>query len=286
MTRALVLGGGGPVGIAWEAGLVVGFAQCGVDLAAADRIIGTSAGSNVGAQLALGHDLAANMAAHLDAGEARPGPPAGSNESMASRLGALMEAMANAAGIEGTPEEARAFIGRFALDADTGPEEDFIALFGEVTSPEWPPAFACTAIDATTGEFVVWNQDSGVDLQRAVASSCSVPGIFPPITIDGARYVDGGIRSALNADLASGHDRVLVVSCMSSGTPGMDIVGEVAGLRNSGATVELIEPDDTFVEVTGGGMFLMDSSRMPAAYAAGQALAEAEADRVRAVWTA
>ena len=279
------------MGIAWEAGLAVGLAQHGIDLGAADYIVGTSAGSNVGAQLALGRDLAAALATHLDTGQpsnvdpANP-EPADPSVSMPGRLLQLMEAMAGAAALDGSAEEARAFIGRFALDADTGPEEDFVAVFDAVASPEWPGAFACTAIDATTGEFVVWNQDSGVDLQRAVASSCSVPGIFPPITIDGTRYIDGGMRSPLNADLAAGYDQVLVVSCMSSGTPGMDIVGEIAGLRNAGAVVELIEPDDAFTEIAGGGMFLMDASRMPAAYEAGQALAGAEAGRVLAIWTA
>ena len=53
MTRALVLGGGGPVGIAWESGLIAGFAEKGVDLSSAEYIIGTSAGSVVGSQLTL-----------------------------------------------------------------------------------------------------------------------------------------------------------------------------------------------------------------------------------------
>ena len=52
--RALVLGGGGPVGIAWESGLIAGLAEAGVDLSTADFVIGTSAGSFVGAYLAAG----------------------------------------------------------------------------------------------------------------------------------------------------------------------------------------------------------------------------------------
>src|SRR6476619_245244 len=58
-TRALVLGGGGPVGIAWESGLLAGLAKAGVDLGQADFILGTSAGAFVGARLALGAETRA-----------------------------------------------------------------------------------------------------------------------------------------------------------------------------------------------------------------------------------
>ena len=58
---------------------------------------------------------------------------------------------------------------------------------------DWPArAYACTAVDAETGEFVTWSKDSGVPIERAIASSCCVPGIFPPITINGRHW--GGIR--------------------------------------------------------------------------------------------
>lgn len=120
-------------------------------------------------------------------------------------------------------EEARAKLGQFALEQGVGPEERFIELFSAFADAGWPASFSCTAVDATTGAFVVWDQASGVDLQLAVASSCCVPGIFPPITIGDARYIDGGMRSPLNADLASGHDQVVVVSCMKGDLPGLGI---------------------------------------------------------------
>ena len=62
MTRALVLGGGGPVGVAWEVGLIAGLEQEGVRLADADLFVGTSAGSIVGAMLALGRPTAELLA--------------------------------------------------------------------------------------------------------------------------------------------------------------------------------------------------------------------------------
>src|ERR1700744_1531192 len=63
--RALVLGGGGVTGIAWETGLIAGLAGLGIDLAAADVIIGTSAGSLVGTDIACGQDLEALYQAQL-----------------------------------------------------------------------------------------------------------------------------------------------------------------------------------------------------------------------------
>ena len=65
------------------------------------------------------------------------------------------------------------------------------------------------AVDAETGELTVFTRDSGVGLVNAVTASCAVPGIWPSATVNGRRYIDGGTRSATNADLAVGADRVL-----------------------------------------------------------------------------
>src|SRR5579862_1901802 len=113
MTRALVLGGGGPVGIAWESGLVAGLARGGVDLGQADFTLGTSAGSFVGARLALGSDAAtfadAIVADKIPGEDRRPasgGPP--------PDLSALMRLMGEAQGGLRNPAEVRQEIGAFA----------------------------------------------------------------------------------------------------------------------------------------------------------------------------
>src|SRR3569833_4186439 len=109
------------------------------------------------------------------------------------------------------PAEVRAEIGAVALAALTMDEEAFLESFGRsfstLPTDAWPErAFACTAVDAEKGAFQLWTKESGVGVVRAVASSCSVPGVDPPVTLNGRRYIDGGMRSPTIADLATGFD--------------------------------------------------------------------------------
>lgn len=289
MTRALVLGGGGPVGVAWESGLVAGLGKGGVDLGVADAIIGTSAGSFVGAQLALGIDLAGTVAslpttrvAFVESGVAMPPP---------ERMEALMTALASSAEGDAPPEEARRDLGKLALEEGVVTEEEFLGFFAVLEGREWPERFACTAIDTASGEFVVWRAGSDVDVWHAVASSCSVPLVFPPVTIGGKRYMDGGMRSPLNADVAVGHDKVLVVSVMVlSLPPGVSNPlfeammsgwkAEMETLKSSGSTVEIIGPSTEFLEISGWGASLMDIDKAADAYEAGTRQGFEESARV------
>src|SRR6202020_3081095 len=67
----------------------------------------------------------------------------------------------------------------------------------------WPErVLRVTAIDIVTGELVVFDRDSRVELVDAVAASCAVPGAWPPVTIGDRRYMDGGIGSTINLEIA------------------------------------------------------------------------------------
>ncbi len=287
MTRALVLGGGGPVGIGWEAGVLAGLQAQGVDVAKADFIVGTSAGSVVGAQVALGRnmtDVAERMRANARP-ESATRPVGASSEQMQALMQAFVELFTST-----EPDEVkRAKIGAFALEADTMPEERFIANFGHLGEADWPARYACTAVDAVSGGFVVWDEGSGAPLGRAVASSCAVPGIFPPITIDGRRYIDGGMRSATNADLAKGHQRVLVLSLMNPATmagPMSAIAAgfedELAAIREAGGAVEVIFPGPDAAAAIGPN--LMDPSMVTPASEAGERQGSLVADRLADFW--
>ena len=300
MTRALVLGGGGPVGIAWETGLIAGLAEAGVDLAQADYTLGTSAGSFVGSQLAMGRKVG-DMAAAILAEADRPRPIPTGNAVRAeggarpatSAMTVLFQKMQEAASGTRDPKEVRQEIGKFALEAETIDEPTFIKSFGrslaESAPDAWPKrGYACTAVDAETGEFVVWNADSKVGLARAVASSCSVPGIYPPITINGRRYIDGGMRSGSNADLATGHELVVVVGLRTAGDAEMSarmrapLEQEMQVLRDGGARTELILPDDA--SVAAFGLNLMDGRKRPGAAQAGIEQGRALAGALKQVW--
>lgn len=298
-SRALVLGGGGPVGIAWESGLVAGLAQGGVDLGQADFTMGTSAGSFVGARLALGADcktfadpiLADQIpgdGANQRGGAARNGPP--------PDLSKLMTLMGEAQGGVRNPAEVRAEIGAWALAAPTMSEDDFIESFGHsfasLPVDKWPDrGFACTAVDAKTGAFQLWTADAKVGVVRAVASSCSVPGVYPPVTLNGRRYIDGGMRSATNADMAVGHDTVLIVALRlgaGGGALGERIAArfddEVETLKAAGSTVVTITPDEASIGAFGPN--LMDFRRRPDAARAGLAQGLAYAEQMQPYWSA
>ena len=282
MTRAVVLSGGGPVGRCWEAGLITALAGDGVVLREADAVIGTSAGASVGAQLLSGGDLADLILV--------TGRPGSTGDADMARLRDLLGGTAS-------DDETRRRIGRLALDTWSIPEDEFIARFAFLRGREWPEGFACTAVDTGTGAFRVWDKEAGVELDLAVASSCAVPTLAAPITIGDRRYMDGGMRNSLNADLAMGHDVVLAVSCMLvEQPPGVDhpalrnlvatFQSQFAALREGGARVEAIGPGEEFLKVSGWGLHLMDFSRMEAAYQAGLRQGAVEANRLTDFWSA
>ena len=209
MTRGVVLGGGGIAGVAWEAGIVIGLRRAGWICRRQDVIVGTSAGSIVGSHVAFGTDLQA-LAAMPPAS-----PGAGAAAVPAVSLEVILSALAPLFDPELDPAEARRRVGAAARAAG-GDEQPYIARIASMppATDLWPPRrFLVTAVDAESGEPVAWHA-ARVPLDRAVAASCAVPAVYPPVTIGGRRYIDGGIRSATNADLAAGSSAVIVLNAI------------------------------------------------------------------------
>jgi NTE family protein len=158
-------------------------------------------------------------------------------------------------------------MGVLALSAATVDEAEFMEwisrALGEAPKQGWPQRnFACTAVDAEDGGFQIWDATSGVDLWPAVASSCGLPGLFPPVPLQGRRYMDGGLRSGANADLAVGHDIVVIVSVQKPGGPpwiAKQLDEEVESLKACDATVVVVTPDDEAGAAFGSRYFADDA---------------------------
>ncbi|RKN41423.1 patatin-like phospholipase family protein [Micromonospora endolithica] len=276
MTRALVLGGGGVTGVAWELGVLYGLAARGVDLTGADLVVGTSAGSVVGAQVCSGVAVAQLYQAQLR-------DPGGE---VAARLGwRVVARLLRAGGLTRDGARARARIGAMAVAARTPSEESRRAVI-EARLPvrQWPARrLLVTAVDAATGGFVVFEAGSGVSLVDAVGASCAVPGVWPPVTVGDRRFIDGGMRSAVNADLAAGAEAVVVLAPTSVAFGPMPrLAAQVAALRSAGSRVVVVAPDSAARAAIGRNV--LDPARRAGAARAGRAQADAVAEQVAAVW--
>lgn len=202
--RALVLGGGGVTGVAWELGILEGLRRAGVDLTDADTVIGTSAGSVVGTRVARGE-----VTIGYD-GQLRP--PDGE---IPAKLGlTTLLRLAVMLARRGEPSAKWKRVGAAALAAHPeGPEARREVIRGRIGDGPWPDTdLRIVAVDTDRGELVVFTRESGVSLLDACTASCAVPLVWPPVPINGTTYVDGGIRSPANADLAEGADVVLVLA--------------------------------------------------------------------------
>jgi len=180
------------------------------------------------------------------------------------------------------PAELRRVLGQRALAAATVPEAERRAVIaGRLPRRDWPSRkLAVVAVEAHTGDVRVFDKDSGADLVHAVTASCAIPGIWPPVTIGAGRYIDGGTRSAVNADLASGYQRILILAPMAD--PSLD--EQVAGLVAADAEVQVqvITPDDE--STAAFGLNPLDPAVRAPAARAGYAQGERAAAAVSRLW--
>jgi NTE family protein len=172
-----------------------------------------------------------------------------------------------------------------ALSARTVPEAQRRAVIeARLPAHDWPAGrLLVTAVDAESGQFMAFDRDAGVPLVDAVAASCAVPGVWPPVTIDGRRWIDGGMRSSANADLAEGYERVVVLAPIPTGFGPMTKVGDqVARLRAAGSQVATVTPDRDARRAIGRNV--LDPGRRAVSARAGHTQAATVAAEIRAVW--
>ncbi|AFA72566.1 patatin-like phospholipase family protein [Gordonia polyisoprenivorans VH2] len=220
MATAIVLGGGGLVGIGWMTGVLAALEEAGaLRLGDAAAVIGTSAGSAVGTAILQSGSAADQFDIMVRA--SRRNDELTPEGDVASALEAFFEVASS-----GAPraERARRFVELSHTHAGTEPGRRRAAVRGRYTSEIWPENLQITAL-REDGELTVFTAEeravpdgarsvAGVDLTDAVTASCAVPGIWPTVTIGGAEYIDGGSFSPTNAHLAAGFDEVIVIAPM------------------------------------------------------------------------
>lgn len=284
--RALVLGGGGASGNAWLVGIIAGLFDAGLDVTLADLIIGTSAGSTAAAQITSAPPT--ELLAAILAVASLPRPESDRSDRKAAPIRPHHNHMETTTAIITAAKDAtdmRQRMGAWALERS--------ATLGDAAQMQWRAIVAArlpihlwphrrmlvTAVNAHTGEPIVFDRHSEVDLIDAVAASTA--GGFA-CRIGDNWYIDGGYRADVNADLAIGYGRVLVIVPLGDKTRkplawGLHLAAQVEELRARGSSVEIIIPDNDSQNAIGIGMHLMDlSTRRPAAqagYNQGKALA-------------
>lgn len=257
--------------------MVAGLVEAGIDLTSADVMVGTSAGSVVGAELLSGVSIGAIYEEQLrDAAGER-----------ADRIGLGVIVRLLAASLwtrDPRSSRARARLGRAALATRTEPESAWRARFeAGLSSLAWPERrLLIIAVDAESGEARIFDRDSGAPLLDAVAASCAVPLVFPPVTIEGRRYMDGGVRSLANADLATGCDRVVALAPVTAALRRAGRVSSQLASLGPGVRSVAISPDAPARRAIGANV--LDPVRRAAAAAAGRAQAARVADHVAPVW--
>ena len=274
----LVLGGGGIAGAAWHGAALAALAEAGWDARRADLVIGTSAGANVAAVLRLGVPPSDLIAGALG----RPLSPVG--QAYAARSGGPLDLPAPQLRL------ARPVAPRLALRALAKPWLAMAGLLPTGRVPTtvigdrirathddaWPdrPTWIC-AVRMPEGRRTVFGRDvEDADLATAVEASSAIPGYFAPVVHGGATYVDGGVHSPTNADLAAELEfDIVVISSPMSGTRSAlrgawtgarplhraTLAREVRAVRRGGTRVLVLQPGPEVVATVGSNS--MDASR-------------------------
>jgi NTE family protein len=261
--------------MAWQFGVLAGLARTGIDLSKADLIIGTSSGAVVATRVAQGADVQDLYTAQLDG----PGREIPAHMSIGTR-GRLGWAMLRSS----TPQGFRARAGRLAMTSGTRRQAERRAVLeARLPDLQWPRRrLLVTAVAAETGEFVIFDRNSGIPLLEAVLASGALPGVWPPIEIWGRLWIDGAMRSYANADLALEVDQLVVLAPKSRRLgPIAGVADDLAGLDQD-TTVVVVTPDVSARRAIGRNP--MDPGRRHLAARAGVVQGAASHADVSAIW--
>ena len=267
--NALVLGGGGPVGASWTAALLHGLVSAGLPLAESDVVLGTSAGSLVGAWLTMQPEELLSVPDRMRRRAAWHSSNAESGRGDQNLIRRVMAGSSTAVVIAQAAAEAMPPI------SSAQAEEMWRAALPE---GEWPPNLRAVSVDGNTGLAHAWSAADGIPLAVAVSSSTAAPGVAPPVLIADSFWVDGGVRSGTNADLIDSAEpgRVLVVAPMASD----NLAREEAELTGRGHRVRVIVAEPFYGSIAD----MLDPGFIDVAAAAGASQARDVAADLTAWW--
>ena len=311
----LVLGAGGATGVSYMCGALRALSEIGgLDIAAADAMIGTSAGAAIAADLRLGRSLDEVMTIVLPRPDAAvPAAPDvvpawASRLDLARRLVGSAWIMSRALPVAWPMPEPPGMLQRLLPNSLFRAASADWAL--ERLGDDWPTGeLWIVAFDIDARRRVVLragSSDPSPGLRQAALASCAIPGIFPPVRVDGRRLVDGGVRSATNLDLARATGSQVVIALAPLGfdprrppsRPGLMRVRTNMQLRRECSTLRpdrhvlLLRPTGDQLQLYGRNPFTRRNSQqiMDAAFEAtaqqlagpeGRAMLEAASDRAR-----
>ncbi|WP_051723550.1 patatin-like phospholipase family protein [Micromonospora chokoriensis] len=268
-----MLGGGGVAGIAWEVGILAGLADEGVTVAPEAILVGTSAGAVVGAQISSGTPLPELFERQRE----------GVAHETSAALGFLdLLRLARAQLFARSPEQAARRLGRLALTTRIDdPSRHRRIAEARLPDHTWQDAdLRIVVVDFESGAARTITRHDGVPLVDAVAASCAMPISAAPVAIGDRRYMDGGMRSTLNLDLAPGNGPVIALAPSTAAIgPWARIDKQRAALR-ADRRVELLLRDAASKRAQGNSV--MDRSVVPALVAAARDQGRREASRVAA----
>jgi len=273
---AVVLGGGGATGIAWESGIIAGLLSTGINLANAETILGTSAGSFVGSALASGYNMADYYAMQLTGNHAEP-------HVKASAITRLLWVMAFILGGKDKNKVGRG-MGNIARrhPAKISLDERLQVVQSRLVVQSFPSKLKVTAVDALTGETHLFDSQSGISLEKAVAASGAVPGVWPSISINETEWIDGGMISSTNALLVRGHKKIVILSPLPKRNGGISGTFEDAEKLKESAEVVLFTPDEISKKAIGENIY--DATKAKAAASAGFEQGRSAAEAVLKIW--
>lgn len=274
--KAVVLGGGGITGIAWETGLLEGLSHKGVALQTADWIQGTSAGAFVGTALSSGYSMKAYLQKLMEI------DPTNDYAEVTKEVYQLWE---NAFVIGQTSKR---LVGQQfgkiirSHPSNVSNEKREAAIIDRLVTSEWPNNLGITAIDAETGELHIFDKSSNVPLIKAVSASGAVPGVWPHLNFLGKDWIDGGMVSPTNAEYAKDYDQIVILAPLTQKYGLIPDIFEVKKQLEEHSSVSLIVPDKSSVRSIGSNIY--DSSRIEMIGEAGFQQGVKIAEQVSKLW--